>query len=63
MVLGKSELAKRVTRAIRQLGVQCRRVDTPSAASGAIGDMTKGLVIVLPIPKLSVSTFARSLDS
>ena len=63
LVLGKSGLAERVTRTIRQLGVQCRRVDTPSAASGAIDEMTKGLVIIPPIPNLSVSTFAQSVDA
>ncbi len=61
LVLGKSGLAERVTRTIRRLGVQCRRVDTPSAAAGAIDEMTKGLVVVPPIPNLSVSMFARSL--
>ncbi|MGB5351150.1 MAG: hypothetical protein WBN10_16205 [Polyangiales bacterium] len=63
LVLGKSGLAERVARTIRQLGVQCRRVDTPSAASGAIDEMTRGLVIIPPIPNLSVSTFARSVDA
>jgi len=63
LVLGQSELSKRVTRSIRELGVPCRRVDTPNEAFGAIDEMTKALVVVPPIPSLSVSALARGLDS
>ena len=62
LVLGQSEVSKRVTRSIRELGVQCRRVDTPDVALGAIDETTKALVVVPPIPNLSVSTFAQGLE-
>ncbi len=63
LVLGQSELSKRITRSIRELGVLCRRVDTPEAAHGAIDEVTKALVVVPPIPNLSVSGFARRFGS
>lgn len=63
LILGQSELSKRMTRSIRGLGIQCRRVDTPEAASGAMNELTKALVIVPPIPSLSVAAFARGLDA
>lgn len=62
-VLGRSGLAKRVTRSVRELGISCRRLDTPDEALGAIDEMTKAMVVVPPIPNLSVAAFARSLDA
>jgi osmotically-inducible protein OsmY len=38
-------------------------VDTPDEAFGAIDEMTKAVVVVPPIPSLSVSAFARTLSS
>jgi osmotically-inducible protein OsmY len=63
LVLGQSDLSKRITRAIRRLGIPCRRMDTPDAARSAMNEMTKALVVIPPIPSLSVSAFARGLDS
>lgn len=59
LVLGQSDLSKRVTRSIRALGVLCQRVGTPESVDGAIDEATQALVVVPPIPSLSVATFAR----
>ena len=63
LVLGRSALAKRIARSVRALGVSCRRLDTPNDAFGAVDEMTKAVVIVPPIPTLSVAAFARGLDA
>ncbi|RZV53970.1 MAG: BON domain-containing protein [Deltaproteobacteria bacterium] len=63
LVLGRSELAKRITRSVRELGIPCRRLHTPDEALGSVDEMTKAMVVVPPIPNLSVAAFARSLDA
>jgi len=59
IILGVSALSSRLTRAVRGLGVQCRRVDTPKEADLAIDPQTKALIIAPPIPRFSVLTYAR----
>ncbi len=60
VVLGRSSLANRVTRAIRELGVQCRRVPNPDQAMEAVNSLSKALIIVPPIATVSVVDFAKS---
>jgi hypothetical protein len=59
LVLGQSDLSKRITRSIRALGVPCQRFGSPESVHGAIDEVTQALVVVPPIPSLSVATFAR----
>ena len=59
IVLGRSSLARRVTRAIRELGVQCRRAPTPGDAIEAVNSLSKAIIVVPPIPEVSVLDFAR----
>ena len=59
IVAGRSNLADRVTRAMRELGAQCRRASTPREASEAVNSLSKALILVPPIPAVSVLDFAR----
>jgi len=59
LVLGQNDLSARIVRSVRSLGVQCRRVGTPEDASAAVNELTKALLIVPPIPSVSVLTFAQ----
>ena len=59
VVLGVSPLSSRVTRAIRELGFGCLRVDHPDEADLAIDQQTRALLVVPPIPRFSVLTYAR----
>ncbi len=59
LILGKSALSARLTRAIRREGLRCRRIDTPGETEGAIDEHTRALLIVPPIPSFSVLQFAR----
>lgn len=57
--LGRSPLSERVVRAIRKVGVQCRKVGEPTHAEASINERSKALVIIPPIPNFSVLGFAR----
>ena len=48
-----------MTRAIRELGFGCLRVDHPDEADLAIDQQTRALLVVPPIPRFSVLTYAR----
>lgn len=63
VVVGQSDLSKRVARTIRDLGIGCHRVKSPNQALREIDQMTKAVVVVPPIPSLSVAAFARGLSS
>jgi len=59
IILGVSSLSSRLTRSFRELGAQCKRVDSTEEADFAIDLQTKALLIVPPIPRFSVLTYAR----
>lgn len=59
IVAGRSDLANRVIRAIRELGIQCKRARTPLEAVEAVDPSSKALILVPPIPEVSVLDFAR----
>lgn len=61
VVLGKSSLTARVTRAIRALGVECKKLGTPREVREAVDSHSKAVLIVPPIPSASVSTVAARL--
>lgn len=63
LVLGKSPLAGRLTRAVRALGVHCRRIERPVEVEAASHELTKALLIVPPIPSFSVLTFAQRREA
>lgn len=63
IVLGKSPLSSRVARAIRALGVQCRKLGEPTEAKQAVDGQSKALLIIPPIPSFSVSRFATRLTA
>lgn len=62
VVLGRSALSKRVSRAVRDIGAQCRRVEAPDDVAGAVHDLTRAVVVVPPIPAFSILAFARRRD-
>ena len=62
VVLGRSEVSKRISRSVRDLGIRCRRIAEPDDMAGAIHDLTRAVLVVPPIPKFSVSAFAKRRD-
>jgi osmotically-inducible protein OsmY len=44
---------------MRELGVQCRRASTPRDAADALNSLSMALILVPPIPSVSVLDFAR----
>jgi len=59
LLLGQSSLSKRLTRLLTNLGVPCRRLDNPDDVDVAVTKWTRGVLIVPPIPRFSVLTYAR----
>jgi osmotically-inducible protein OsmY len=59
LVLGQSDLSKRLVRTLSNLGVPSRRLDDPDQVDAAVNERTKGLIVVPPIPSFSVLAYAR----
>lgn len=57
LVFGVSDLSERVKRSIRKKGIRCERVERAEEAFASIGEETKAVFVVPPIPKVSVVAY------